>query len=344
MIRYIGQELPKGCRIALITNDAIGNYVVITPLIQMLREQHSPSVLHYFGGSRTEELWVWDPLIDWGYSLHGSDPNESVFRYQVENTDDEACQIPYDLVINAEDACWAKCFAALISSPDTLVCGPALGSTGRKDLPFGEDERGRLWEDKRWISAELPQRYPFLSSGFIGEVLARLCYLDGPLPAYRVARHDAADVPDVLIATTASLQEKLWPFQKWKAALEWMRDRGLSVGLLGAAPQAQNFYWTGGDAEANLLSQGLVEDLRGSMTLPQVVGALAKAKAVLSLDNGILHLSAATDTPTVGLFRHGIHRLWAPPADNVVVLTPGEGRAVAEIPVETVTEALERAL
>ena len=53
--------------------------------------------------------------------------------------------------------------------------------------------------------------------------------------------------------------------------------------------------------------------MRGRITLPQVAGAIAKAKAVVSLDNGILHLACSTATPTVGLYRNGIHRLWAPP-------------------------------
>jgi ADP-heptose:LPS heptosyltransferase len=65
---------------------------------------------------------------------------------------------------------------------------------------------------------------------------------------------------------------------------------------------------------------------------------------VITIDNGILHLAAATGTPTVGLFRHGIHRLWAPPFANLTVLTPGEKKAVAEIPVQVVQEAIFHAL
>ncbi len=65
---------------------------------------------------------------------------------------------------------------------------------------------------------------------------------------------------------------------------------------------------------------------------------------MLTIDNGILHLAVASGTPTVGLFRHGIHRLWAPPSPSLTVLTPGEGQNVAGIAVQTVQEALERAL
>jgi ADP-heptose:LPS heptosyltransferase len=148
------------------------------------------------------------------------------------------------------------------------------------------------------------------------------------------------EIPDLLIATAASLPEKLWPIEKWIEVLKGFKG---SIGLLGAKPSEQGKHWKGADEEAKLLDIG-VQDLRGTFTLPQVVGALANTRAVLTIDNGILHLATAAGTHTVGLFRHGIHRLWAPPFDNLQVLTPGEGREVWEIEVEAVQEALRRAL
>lgn len=335
MRRFSGQALPEDCRIALITNDAIGNYVVVTPLIQMLREQYKPSVLHYYGGTRTEELWQRDPNIDWGFPFHGSSPSKCVSSWQ------EAGGTGYDLVINVEQGAWAKAFAAIISCDAAYVCGPTLGEDGRKDLPFSDDGRGDLWRDKEWIAPDLTERYPFLETGFIGEIFARLCYLNGPMLSYRIMRHDApCQVPDVLIATAASLPEKLWPLGSWIETLKWLRSKGMSVGLLGAPSKAQGQFWTGADAEGSLVTEGLVEDLRGTMTLPQVADALAKAKVVLTIDNGILHLAAAGARPIVGLFRHGIHRLWAPPVQNLRVITPGEGKEVSEIPVKAILEAL----
>jgi ADP-heptose:LPS heptosyltransferase len=151
-------------------------------------------------------------------------------------------------------------------------------------------------------------------------------------------------VPDVLIATAASQPEKLWPAPHWRAALAGINEGGFSVGLLGAPAKEQALHWKGASLEDELVRDGLAEDLRGAFSLPQVVGALGAAKAVLTLDNGILHLAAATTTPTVGLFRHGIHRLWAPPAPNVVVLTPGDGLAVADLGVSAVLGALRPTL
>lgn len=333
MKRYQGESLSPEIRIAVLANDALGNYVVSTPLLSMLRARYPKGTLHLYSGTRTEEFWRRDQRLDAGHALFGSTPQETVRVIERQG--------PYGLVVNMEWSAWAKAAAAIASGPETLVVGPCLGLESRGDLPFQDDERGALWADQEWISPALTQKYPFLDTGFIGEIFCRLAYLDGPIPRYELPS-EAIDGPisDVLIATSASLPEKLWPTEKWVAALTALRARGKTVGLLGAKPSAQSKFWKGNDTETTLVESGLAEDLRGQFSLPQVVGALHATGQVLTLDNGILHLAAATLTPTVGLFRHGIHRLWAPPASNVTVLTPGEDRMVAEIEVGTVTEAL----
>ena len=332
--------MPVGCRIAVVANDAIGNYVVSTPLLQMLRKRWRPSAIHYYSGTRTQELWIEDPNIDWGFPLHGSEPNFSVLNAFAEVGGER-----YDLVINLEWTAWAKCFTAVISSLNTYVCGPCLGSDGRSDLAFEEDVQGKLWNDKEWISANLPLKYPILETGFIAEIFCRLAYLAGPVPGYEVPQKSvSSDIPDVILSAAASLPEKLWPLEKWLDLVQRCKGEGITLGVVGAKPTAQSIFWKGASDEEHLIEKRLVKDLRGAFRLPEVVGALAKAKAVVTIDNGILHLAAAAGTHTVGLYRYGIHRLWAPPNDNLDVLTPTEGAEVATIEVDKVWEALTRAL
>ncbi len=331
MRRFLGEALPERARIAVIANDALGNYVVSTPLLQMLRAKYPEAKIHYYSGTRVRELWDHDENIDQGFPLFGSPPFDAI----------HAQPGAFDLVINIEQLPWAKCFAAAISGPETAVCGPSLGHDGRSDFDFPEDDRGRLAEDKEWIASDLTARYPFLSTGFIGEIFCRLAYLEGPVPRYQVPIAEPEDeVPDVLIATAASLPEKLWPAANWIETLQALRERGQSVGLIGAKPREQKQYWQGGSGEEEIVASGLVHDLRGKYKLPEVVGALARAKHVLTLDNGILHMAVSTGVPTVGLYRHGIHRLWAPPYENLTVLTPGEDRPVSEVTVAQVIDAL----
>lgn len=327
MRRYTGQPLPPNPRIAVVANDAIGNFVVATPLLQMVRRELRPGVLHYFGGKRTVELQAASNLFDEHFLLHGSELSAMV----------ASVTEPYDLILNVENGAHAATFVGRIAG-DALVAGPAI--VGGERVPFPDDDRGDLWRDQEWIAEDLTDRYEFLESGFIAEIYARACYLDGPVPPYLVPTKPTDSGCDVLIATSASLPEKLWPLESWLAALAALKSRGLRVGLLGAPPNAQAAHWQGSDAESEMVSSGLAEDLRGRYTLPQVVGALASTRAVLTLDNGILHLAASTNTPTVGLFRYGIHRLWCPPFGRVRAVVAPELGIVADLEVADVLEAI----
>lgn len=303
----------------------------------MLRSNLNPSSLHYFGGARIQEMSRESELFEESFAFHGMEPFEAA-KLAVDKG-------PYDLVMSLESTPFAKVFSAILAGQNGAVCGPCVGLGGRGELAFPDDDRGQLWADKAWIAADLPERYPFLKSGFIAEIFCRLAYLEGELPPYKLptAIPDRA-VPDVLVATAASLPEKLWPVEKWGTILHWLQRKGLSVGLVGAKPSDQREFWQGDDAEDQLVGLGLIEDLRGELTLPEVAGALSKVKLALSLDNGIMHFAVAAGAPTVALFRYGIHRLWAPAYPNLIVLTPGEGHLVADLVPEMVMEACSKFL
>lgn len=320
---------------AVFANDAIGNFVMATPVLQLIRTEWKPAAIHYFGGTRTRELQEASDLFEDHSLLHGA--NASQVRQILEHAGE------YDVLINLESTAFSKTVAGLLAGAAGMVAGPCIGPGGRGELPFPADAQGELWRDKNWVAEDIGDRYPFLKSGFIAEIFVRLCYLEGELPGYRVpVAEPGGDIPDVLIATAASLPEKLWPLESWRAALTGLRERGLSIGLLGAPPAQQAEHWQGATLEDELVAAGSVLDLRGQLSLPQVAGALKRAKAVLTLDNGILHLAAAVGAPTVGLYRHGIHRLWAPPVSCVNVLTAGEGRPVNDITPEIALNHLLR--
>lgn len=321
----------------MVANDAIGNFVVATPLLQLLRDELKPSSIDYYGGKRTKEFEDASDLFEWSFPLHGTPLHEAASAGLARI----ATAGGYDLIINNESTAFAKAMTGILAGPATYVVGPCL-SAGRGDLPFSDDDRGQLAADLNWIDPDLRERYPFLKSSFIAEIFCRLAYLEGEVPPYSVPAHDPdSELPQVVIATSASLPEKLWPAEFWTETLTHLKAKGTTVGLVGAKPSSQAQFWKGSDLENDLVSAGLVQDLRGMYTLPQVVGLLQKVCLVLTLDNGILHLAAAAQTPTVGLFREGIHRLWAPPYAGLKVLTHEAGGSVADIRPEAVLEALE---
>lgn len=331
MKRYRGESLPANPKIALVTNDNLGNFVIATPLMQMLRERHGGR-LDYFGGTRVMELASNSDLIDDAIPLHGSNVRASALAMATKN---------YDLIVNLEWTTWAKAASSILAGRDTFVCGPCLGQDGRGDLAFPEDETGSLWNDQDWISNEVTSTHPFLRSGFIAEIFCRLAYLEGEIPRYKLPKTAPdCETPDVWVSGSASLPEKLWPLDHWIQVFDAIWAKGLKIGLLGAKPSVQGQFWKGATDEDKFVEAGVI-DFRGVFTLPQVVSAIEGAKAVVSLDNGILHLTCATETPVVGLFREGIHRLWAPPNPNLSVLHPGAGDPVSSIPASEVVKTLD---
>ncbi len=327
MRRYGGEPLQAGERWAVVTNDALGNFVIATPLLQMFRAQHPGVTLDYYGGKRIQELSAASPLVDSSTPLLGMEPREFA----------AALPEPYDGVINFEVSPWAKAVTALLAGAEGRVVGPCLGEEGRDELPFLDDEPGRLAQDKEWIHEDICQRYSILQTPHISEIFARMAYLSGPVPPYMLPSADpGSDVPDVLVATTASLASKIWPLEKWQDLASALGAAGYRVGLLGAKPKVQGQYWKGASDECTLATHPNVQDLRGTLTMPQVVGAIQAARAVITLDNGIMHFACATSTPVIGLFRFGIHRLWAPPVPNLRVIHAGAEGHVADIPVEAV--------
>lgn len=333
MHRYLGEGLPNRPRIALIANDALGNFAVSSPVAQVLREMLSPSVLDGFTGNRVLEIASECPWFDEAVPVYGDGPRAVAHRILARE--------PYDLVVNMENAAWAKSLVPLLAGEAGFAVGPAANSDGRGDLPFGNSPEGRLWSDKKWTRENLRIDYPFLSTGHIAEIVCRCCYWDGPIPPYRLPQHDPArDVPDVIISASASLPEKLWPLENWLDLVHRVAESGRTVGLVGAKPKHGSQFWRGGDDESRLVAEAPVEDLRGEFTLPQVVGVLAHTQLVVTLDNGILHFACSTETPVVGLFRHGIHRLWAPPVRNLRVIEPGSEGSVRDITVTKVWDSI----
>lgn len=336
MERWSNQPLPTAPRIAVIANDAIGNFVIATSMAVMLRRRFPQARLELWSGSRVRELVGPGCVFD---ALHEflREPEETV-RARAARAG------PLDLVINIEDSEQAKALPRMLCGAATRVCGPAFTESG-EPLAWPDDERGALWADRAWTSSDVRSRHPFLQSPYIGEFFCRLAYLEGDVPQAQV-RYEPwhGEQPDVLIAMSASLPEKTWSTEGWVDALACLRARGLSVGLIGAAPGAQKAHWLGIEAEDEVVARSLAVDLRGALRLPQVVSAMMGARLVLTLDNGIMHLAATTSVPVVALFRHGIHRLWKPSWGRVDAVVAGQGQPVSTITAAEVTAACIRAL
>jgi ADP-heptose:LPS heptosyltransferase len=320
------QPLRPRPHLAVLFYDAIGDFVVVTPLLRGLREKYPGCTIDYLSGERTRDLEAASPLIDARFSVFG-DP-EALRRLPAWVAAREAAAGPYDLAINCDFHPLLAVVTRLLAP--RYVVGRCLGPDLRDDLPRAPGKVHQL-HDEYWAAPDLLERYgDVLTSPFIGEILCRLAFVTTDFHRTTVpATPPPAPVPDVLIATGGRRPAKLWPAAHWRAVIAWCAAQGLTVGLLGDRPAAQAAVYHAGALEAELLRTTPLVDLRGRFRLPEVAGALQRARACVSVDNGIMHLAYSVGTPTIAIFGASPWWLWTPRVPHLQVVTPPEPCACA---------------
>ena len=327
MERFTGQLLRRAPHLAVLFYDAIGDFVVATPLLRGLREKYSGCTVDYFGGERSRQLEEASPLIDSRFSVFG-DPGalERLPAYLAER---RRVAGPYDLAINCDDH---PALAVVASALDPrYVVGRCLDAGLRADLPPAAERVDALYAEN-WADPELLARFgDVLQSQYIAEIFCRLARVETDFGRTEVpAAPPPGEVPDILIATGGKRAAKLWPAGHWLTFLELCRARGFAVGLLGDSPPRQRRQYHAGDTDELILARSLAADLRGRLTLPQVCGALRAARACVTIDNGIMHLAGAAGVPTLALFGASPWRLWAPPVPHLRIVLGTEPCSLCE--------------
>jgi ADP-heptose:LPS heptosyltransferase len=312
---YAGEDLGPRPHVAVIFRDQIGDFLVATPLMRGLRERFPGLTLDYLGGERTREMEEASRLVDARFSLFGAENAELGVSAFLEARRRQHGD--YALAVNLEADPRAARACGLIE-PQFVVGGCMLDGTL---LPMPASGVDGLWHDKQWNRPSLPGDYPQLDTQFIGEIFARLARVETSFTRMEAPLlRPGIRVPTVLLSTGASRGAKLWPAAHWAELARRLRGQEIEVGLLGAAPSAGAGYHAE-EVDAVLIGEG-VRDLRGALSLPEVAGALAEARAFVTVDNGLMHMAAAVGAPTIALFGASPRRLWAPPVAWVRVLEP----------------------
>src|ERR1700730_18309715 len=117
---------------------------------------------------------------------------------------------------------------------------------------------------------------------------------------------------------------KEWPREYWKELGVWIADRTLGIVLTGGQGDASD-----ADRLAELLRAHIrnvpVISVAGSYSLAQTACLLRRAKAVVSVNTGIMHLAALLGVPTIGLSGPSDPARWGPHGPQVVSLVPNQG-------------------
>ena len=144
----------------------------------------------------------------------------------------------------------------------------------------------------------------------LGHIAGVLGLSPPPLPVAWWNEADAARaaalLPDgaaLLLGPTANWSGKVWPAERYVALA-----RALTEGPDAPLPAARIAILGGpGHAERATAAPVLAAlpgaaDLVGALTLPEAAACLARAALFVGNDSGLMHLSAAAGTPTLGLF------------------------------------------
>src|SRR6185436_537683 len=167
-------------------------------------------------------------------------------------------------------------------------------------------------------------------------------------PLERLAIFDADPVPRLKIEKTrnpnpalalhpgSGSEKKNWPELKWAELIRVL-----------LSDCERNIVLVGGEAEEGRLERlaktapvGRVEILR-SRPLPELARRLANCRGFIGHDSGITHLAAAAGVPVLALWGETVEEVWRPMGERVTLIR--SGAALTDIPVETVSRAVQEA-
>ena len=117
---------------------------------------------------------------------------------------------------------------------------------------------------------------------------------------YAIAQHFLQsgvnnESPYVIFLHSTTRDDKHWPEENWRSLIELMADSGVKIKLPWGAPHEQQ--------RAQRLAKGFdFVQVLPKLTLAEVAQQIANAKAVVSVDTGLSHLTAALDKPNFTLF------------------------------------------
>ncbi|WP_421507795.1 lipopolysaccharide heptosyltransferase RfaC [Erwinia rhapontici] len=271
----------------------------------------------------------WHPAVDrvlpvairrWRKHWFGSQAREErvVFKRALQSRE-------YDAIIDAQ---------GLIKSA-ALVTRLAKGVKHGQDSRSAREPFASWWYDKRHeISKQqhAVQRTRELFAKSLGYALPTTT------GDYAIAQHFTqalpADANQYLVFLHATTRDnKHWPEAHWRELIELMQPSGLTIKLpWGAEHEHQR---------ALRLAEGFdFVEVLPKLTLEQVARMLAGARAVVSVDTGLSHLTAALDRPNITLYGPTDPGLIGGYGKNQVALRPKESKEMAAISAQMVMQQL----
>ncbi|WP_461834276.1 glycosyltransferase family 9 protein [Desulfothermus sp.] len=317
-------------RFLIIRPGGIGDAVLLIPCLNLLKQTFPEAEFHILAENRNAEIF---------YLL----PYTKVFFYHKINDLYRIFKGHYDVVIDSEQWHYLSAFVAALIKAKVKI---GFATNERKDaftyqIPYKQDE----YEVFSFLNLIRPltdiPKTEVIKSPFInlkGQFFLNLN------PNY----------PWVAVFPGASIKERRWDKEKFRAVIRWLDKKGIKVIVIGGKQEESIGKY--------LVSSCLGHvNLAGKLSLKETAQVLLKVQLLLTADSGIMHLAVAVGTPVVALFGPGIEQKWAPRDGKSIVINkhlpcspctqfgytppcPYNTRCMKEITVDEVKEAINAIL
>lgn len=147
-------------------------------------------------------------------------------------------------------------------------------------------------------------------SGLLRPTQEQIDHANGILSHHGIAATDAIAV--LAPGTSGRRRVKEWTDEGFAAVGGWLAGRGIRPVILGTEPAS------------NIVKEcGEIIDLSGKTNLGEAAAILGRARLMIGVDSGILHLCAAVGSPVIGLYGPSNPAITGPQGEGHIVLTSG---------------------
>jgi ADP-heptose:LPS heptosyltransferase len=337
---------PRQPRVLLLRPDHLGDLVLTTPVLAALRERLPGAQITMLVGPWSRAVVDGHPALDRVQSCSFPGfrraPQGALAPYfLLLRLAGELRRERYDLAINLRpDFWWGAALLYLAAIPRRVGYGLPPGAVFlTQALPFRSPEHSTL-SSLRLISAGLealgaaplaepftPARYPLYCPPTAEE--------EGRAAAYLASAGIMQETPFAVIHPGSGAAVKLWRAAGWAACAEMLiRRYGWRIVLTGLPAERALL-----EEIAALLRAAMGEQvellLLCTLSVGELAGLLRRARLVLGVDSGPLHLAVAQGTATVTLYGPADARIfgpWGPPERHVVIAATQRCPACPRIP------------
>ncbi|MFP4686754.1 MAG: lipopolysaccharide heptosyltransferase II [bacterium] len=279
----------------------IGDAVMSLPLLQDLKKRYPDSIIDVIARSPVTEIYKFSAAVDKVLKLPGK-----VYSYRAQVKDEN--------------------YSAVLVLPKSLRTALQAWLSG---IPrrFGLGCRGRsllLSDSTPLAGKDRSQHHAFVFYRAAGRLIEASRKLPVPELNFKFNTAKMAAEFPVLEKSYITIHPgsaygpaKRWPVELFNRFLSlFLEDSYFSVVAVG----------TGGEANlAEKIFEGLPEErvfnLAGETSLKQCMALLKNSRATVANDSGIMHLSAALGTPTLGIFGSTSPQLTAPLGKKTAVVS-----------------------